>query len=56
MKNLIKTLPIVLIFCMSVTSVLSVLSEFSSSVPAILAEHNHDGKGDQQVIVYSGEK
>lgn len=45
MKRLIKTIPIVLIFCMSVTSVLSVLSEFSSSTAASFAGYNRDASG-----------
>lgn len=45
MKRLIKTIPIVLIFSMSVTSVLSVLSEFSSSTVVSFAGYNRDASG-----------
>ncbi|WP_168427328.1 hypothetical protein [Candidatus Colwellia aromaticivorans] len=45
MKNLFKSIPLVLVFCMSVTSVLSILSELPSSDPIPFANYDRDGNG-----------
>ena len=45
MKYIIKAIPFVLVFSMSVISVLSILSEFSLSEPIAFANYDHDGNG-----------
>jgi len=42
MKKIIKAIPLVLVFSMSVISVLSILSEFSLSEPIAFANYDHD--------------
>lgn len=45
MKSLIKTIPLVLIFCMSVISVLSILAEFSASGVSLSDNYDRDKNG-----------